>query len=204
MASSTVTGASAGGAPLYVDPSELTRTERILVAATPIVTLGSIIGLGYPPYAALTRWRIQHNPINGRSISASSSSSSSETTSTENKSYWNIIKSVREREGTRGLYKGGLGCLSSSDRLDAAASFFGRTHSVPAAFVPCSASRRSDLAECTLRRTHAHTHTRADGRLFLPSIQAFSSTCPSVSLPGSPSSAGMASCGSSQRQHRTC
>merc|ERR1711939_1176487 len=85
------------GTPIYVDPSELTRTERFLVAATPIVTLGSIIGLGYPPYAALTRWRVQHNPRSSVAISKDGST---------NKTYWKIIKDVRQREGTKGLYKG--------------------------------------------------------------------------------------------------
>ena len=36
----------------------MTTTERVLMAATPVVTLVGLVGLGYPPYAALTRWRI--------------------------------------------------------------------------------------------------------------------------------------------------
>jgi hypothetical protein len=41
-----------------VQVEQLSLGERILVGATPLVTVGSLIGLGYPPYAALLRWRI--------------------------------------------------------------------------------------------------------------------------------------------------
>lgn len=36
------------------EPANMSTGERLLVAAIPLVTLG----LGYPPYSALMRWRI--------------------------------------------------------------------------------------------------------------------------------------------------
>lgn len=71
---STLQGAgvpSLGNRPVsYTSPDatgELTLGERIIVGATPLVTVGALIGLGYPPYAALTRWRIcvstQHTTV---------------------------------------------------------------------------------------------------------------------------------------------
>lgn len=55
-----------GGIPaaqMQAQAEQLTLGERILIGATPIVTVGSLIGLGYPPYAALLRWRICRYPF---------------------------------------------------------------------------------------------------------------------------------------------
>ena len=82
----------ASGAPLFIEPPNLTVGERILVAATPVVTLVGLVGLGYPPYAALTRYRVAHSPKNSQ----------------KSLSYWQVLKSVKEKEGVRGLYKGTL------------------------------------------------------------------------------------------------
>lgn len=52
---------SAGGIPpsqMQPQVEQLSLGERLLIGATPIVTVGSLIGLGYPPYSALLRWRI--------------------------------------------------------------------------------------------------------------------------------------------------
>ena len=89
----------ANGGPLYVEPPNLTLSERILVAATPVVTLVGLVGLGYPPYAALTRYRIAHNVKDAR----------------ESLSYWHLLKSIKEKEGTRGLYKGTQRCVWMCD-----------------------------------------------------------------------------------------
>lgn len=86
------------GAPVVVDPAELTLTERILVTATPVVTLVGLVGLGYPPYAALTRYRVAHQP----------KSSPNKT------SYWQVLKAVKQRDGVKGLYKGALSSVSLS------------------------------------------------------------------------------------------
>lgn len=58
--------ANGGGIPaaqMQAQAEQLTLGERILIGATPIVTVGSLIGLGYPPYAALLRWRICKYPF---------------------------------------------------------------------------------------------------------------------------------------------
>lgn len=72
------------------DLPPMTAGERLVVAATPIVTLGALVGLGYPPFAALTRYRVAHNPKD----------------SPKKVSYWQVLKGVKEKEGKRGLYKG--------------------------------------------------------------------------------------------------
>jgi len=76
--------------PGNADLPSMTAGERLVVAATPIVTLGALVGLGYPPFAALTRYRVAHNPKD----------------SPKKLSYWQVLKSVKEKEGKRGLYKG--------------------------------------------------------------------------------------------------
>jgi len=75
----------------------MTTTERVLMAATPVVTLVGLVGLGYPPYAALTRWRICHQPKNGA----------------RKLSYWQVVKDVNKKEGKWGFYKGLLVHLST-------------------------------------------------------------------------------------------
>lgn len=52
-----VAGASPGMQPVP-RPEQLSIGERVLIGATPVLTVGSLIGLGYPPYSALLRWRI--------------------------------------------------------------------------------------------------------------------------------------------------
>lgn len=78
--------------------------ERLLVAATPIVTLGALVGLGYPPYAALTRYRVAHIPSQTQSPAAG------DQVRTDRPTYWQVLKAVKAKEGARGLYKGASIC----------------------------------------------------------------------------------------------
>lgn len=50
----------AGSAGMQAVPQaeQLSLGERILIGATPIITVGALVGLGYPPYSALLRWRV--------------------------------------------------------------------------------------------------------------------------------------------------
>lgn len=77
------------GAPLVVNPADLSPAKRLVVAASPILTVAALVGLGYPPVAALTRWRVSHQPKGSKAPG-----------------FTQIIKSVKQKEGVSGLYKG--------------------------------------------------------------------------------------------------
>ena len=110
-----------GGIPpsqLQPQVEQLSLGERVLIGATPIVTVGSLIGLGYPPYSALLRWRICEHMVYSHCIVLRLTWSLTclidhverkghNPKDAPNKmSWWKVLKTVKQKDGVKGLYKG--------------------------------------------------------------------------------------------------